>query len=200
MARGIAGRLPGICREMRPVRPLLYVPTMRTRRSTSLLLATSFCATAALLGGCSPAAAPDDPPGTGADSGHGVVKDPGEDGPDAMTGELADTAPPFTLADASDGAPDSTAPSPTADSSTVTPDAEPDSGPPGTVIFTGDFETAVNSDRAAIEALGEALAGSDRPLAIAQSEAPAPRWQLTSRSSLAGRPSRQQRGALAALP
>jgi len=35
------------------------------------------------------------------------------------------------------------------------------------VAFTGDFETAVNSDRAAIEALGEALAGSDRPLAIA---------------------------------
>ncbi len=35
------------------------------------------------------------------------------------------------------------------------------------VAFGGDFETAVNSDRAAIDALGEALAGSDRPLAIA---------------------------------
>ena len=35
------------------------------------------------------------------------------------------------------------------------------------VAFTGDFQTAVNSDLAAIEALGEALAGSDRPLAIA---------------------------------
>jgi nucleoside-diphosphate-sugar epimerase len=35
------------------------------------------------------------------------------------------------------------------------------------VAFTGDFETAVDSDRAAIEALGEALAGTDRPLAIA---------------------------------
>lgn len=35
------------------------------------------------------------------------------------------------------------------------------------VAFGGDFETAVNSDRTAIEALGDALAGSDRPLAIA---------------------------------
>ncbi len=35
------------------------------------------------------------------------------------------------------------------------------------VAFTGDFQTAVDSDLAAIEALGEALAGSDRPLAIA---------------------------------
>jgi len=35
------------------------------------------------------------------------------------------------------------------------------------IAFTGDFQTAVNSDRAAIEALGEALAGSDCPLAIA---------------------------------
>jgi len=35
------------------------------------------------------------------------------------------------------------------------------------VAFTGDFQSAVDSDRAAIEALGEALAGSDRPLAIA---------------------------------
>ena len=35
------------------------------------------------------------------------------------------------------------------------------------VAFSGDFETAVGSDRAAIEALGEALAGTDRPLAIA---------------------------------
>ena len=35
------------------------------------------------------------------------------------------------------------------------------------VAFAGDFQTAVNSDLAAIEALGEALAGSDRPLAIA---------------------------------
>ena len=35
------------------------------------------------------------------------------------------------------------------------------------IAFTGDFETAVGSDRAAIEALGEALAGTDRPLAIA---------------------------------
>jgi nucleoside-diphosphate-sugar epimerase len=33
--------------------------------------------------------------------------------------------------------------------------------------FAGDFETAVASDHAAIEALGDALAGSDRPLAIA---------------------------------
>ena len=35
------------------------------------------------------------------------------------------------------------------------------------VAFAGDFETAVDSDLAAIEALGEALAGTDRPLAIA---------------------------------
>jgi nucleoside-diphosphate-sugar epimerase len=35
------------------------------------------------------------------------------------------------------------------------------------IAFTGDFETAVGSDRAAIEALGEALAGTNRPLAIA---------------------------------
>jgi nucleoside-diphosphate-sugar epimerase len=35
------------------------------------------------------------------------------------------------------------------------------------VAFTGDFATAVDSDRAAIEALGETLAGTDRPLAIA---------------------------------
>ena len=35
------------------------------------------------------------------------------------------------------------------------------------VAFAGDFETAVVSDRAAIEALGDALAGTDRPLAIA---------------------------------
>ncbi len=35
------------------------------------------------------------------------------------------------------------------------------------IAFTGDFETAVESDRAAIDALGEALAGTDRPLAIA---------------------------------
>lgn len=35
------------------------------------------------------------------------------------------------------------------------------------VAFTGDFETAVSSDRAAIETLGEALAGTGRPLAIA---------------------------------
>jgi nucleoside-diphosphate-sugar epimerase len=35
------------------------------------------------------------------------------------------------------------------------------------IAFSGDFDTAVGSDRAAIEALGEALAGTDRPLAIA---------------------------------
>jgi nucleoside-diphosphate-sugar epimerase len=35
------------------------------------------------------------------------------------------------------------------------------------VAFSGDFEAAVASDRAAIEALGDVLAGSDRPLAIA---------------------------------
>jgi nucleoside-diphosphate-sugar epimerase len=35
------------------------------------------------------------------------------------------------------------------------------------IAFTGDFEAAVNSDLAAIEALGEALAETDRPLAIA---------------------------------
>ncbi len=35
------------------------------------------------------------------------------------------------------------------------------------IAFTGDFETAVTSDLAAIDALGEALAGSDRPLAVA---------------------------------
>ncbi len=35
------------------------------------------------------------------------------------------------------------------------------------VAFTGDFETAVGSDLAAIVALGDALAGTDRPLAIA---------------------------------
>ena len=35
------------------------------------------------------------------------------------------------------------------------------------IAFTGDWETAVSSDLAAIEALGEALAGTDRPLTIA---------------------------------
>jgi nucleoside-diphosphate-sugar epimerase len=35
------------------------------------------------------------------------------------------------------------------------------------IAFAGDFETAVNSDLAAIEALGEALSGTNRPLAIA---------------------------------
>jgi nucleoside-diphosphate-sugar epimerase len=35
------------------------------------------------------------------------------------------------------------------------------------VAFNGGFEAAVASDRAAIDALGEALAGTDRPLAIA---------------------------------
>jgi nucleoside-diphosphate-sugar epimerase len=35
------------------------------------------------------------------------------------------------------------------------------------VAFSGDFDTAVKSDLAAIEALGEALAGTGRPLAIA---------------------------------
>jgi nucleoside-diphosphate-sugar epimerase len=35
------------------------------------------------------------------------------------------------------------------------------------LAFTGDMETAVNSDLAAIEALGDALAGTDRPLVIA---------------------------------
>jgi nucleoside-diphosphate-sugar epimerase len=35
------------------------------------------------------------------------------------------------------------------------------------IAFTGDFETAVNSDLGAIQALGEVLAGTDRPLAIA---------------------------------
>ncbi len=35
------------------------------------------------------------------------------------------------------------------------------------IAFTGDFETAVSSDLAAIEALGETLVGTDRPLAIA---------------------------------
>ncbi len=35
------------------------------------------------------------------------------------------------------------------------------------IAFAGDFATAADSDLAAIEALGEALAGTDRPLAIA---------------------------------
>jgi nucleoside-diphosphate-sugar epimerase len=35
------------------------------------------------------------------------------------------------------------------------------------LAFTGDMETAVNSDLAAIEALGDTLAGTDRPLMIA---------------------------------
>ena len=35
------------------------------------------------------------------------------------------------------------------------------------VAFSGDFDTAVASDRAAIEALGEELAGTNRPLAVA---------------------------------
>jgi nucleoside-diphosphate-sugar epimerase len=35
------------------------------------------------------------------------------------------------------------------------------------IAFTGDFDTAVGSDLVAIEALGEALAGTDRPLAVA---------------------------------
>ena len=38
---------------------------------------------------------------------------------------------------------------------------------PPRLAFTGDFETAVDSDLRAIEAFGEALAGTDRPLAIA---------------------------------
>jgi nucleoside-diphosphate-sugar epimerase len=35
------------------------------------------------------------------------------------------------------------------------------------VAFSGDFETAVGSDQAAIETIGEALAGTDKPFAIA---------------------------------
>jgi nucleoside-diphosphate-sugar epimerase len=35
------------------------------------------------------------------------------------------------------------------------------------IAFTGEFQGAVNADRAAIEALGDALAGTDRPLVIA---------------------------------
>lgn len=35
------------------------------------------------------------------------------------------------------------------------------------IAFSGDFETAVASDRAAIDVLGEALAGTDRPLVVA---------------------------------
>jgi nucleoside-diphosphate-sugar epimerase len=35
------------------------------------------------------------------------------------------------------------------------------------VAFSGDFDTAVASDRAAIETIGDALAGTDKPLAIA---------------------------------
>ncbi len=35
------------------------------------------------------------------------------------------------------------------------------------IAFTGDFQTAVDSDRAAIDVLGEALAGTGRPLAVA---------------------------------
>lgn len=35
------------------------------------------------------------------------------------------------------------------------------------VAFTGDFDTAVSSDRQAIDAIGKVLAGTDRPLAIA---------------------------------
>jgi nucleoside-diphosphate-sugar epimerase len=35
------------------------------------------------------------------------------------------------------------------------------------IAFTGDFKTAVESDKAAIETFGEVLAGTDRPLAIA---------------------------------
>lgn len=35
------------------------------------------------------------------------------------------------------------------------------------IAFTGDFDTAVSSDRAAIGALGDALSGSGRPLAVA---------------------------------
>jgi nucleoside-diphosphate-sugar epimerase len=35
------------------------------------------------------------------------------------------------------------------------------------IAFSGDFDTAIASDQAAIETLGEALAGSDKPLAIA---------------------------------
>ena len=35
------------------------------------------------------------------------------------------------------------------------------------IAFTGDFETAVSTDRAVIKVFGEALAGSNRPLAVA---------------------------------
>jgi nucleoside-diphosphate-sugar epimerase len=35
------------------------------------------------------------------------------------------------------------------------------------IAFTGDFQIAVDADRAAIEALGDALSGTDKPLAIA---------------------------------
>ena len=35
------------------------------------------------------------------------------------------------------------------------------------IAFTGNFDTAVSTDRAAIDVLGEALAGSGRPLAVA---------------------------------
>ena len=37
----------------------------------------------------------------------------------------------------------------------------------GDVAFSGDFQGAVDADRRAVEALGEALTGSDRPLVIA---------------------------------
>jgi nucleoside-diphosphate-sugar epimerase len=51
------------------------------------------------------------------------------------------------------------------------------------IAFTGDFEGAVDSDHQAIEAIGEVLAGSDRPLAIASGVAGHPSGEVITEAS-----------------
>ena len=53
------------------------------------------------------------------------------------------------------------------------------------IAFTGDFDTAVNTDRAAIDVLGDALAGSGRPLAVASGVAGLKPGALATESDMA---------------
>ena len=70
------------------------------------------------------------------------------------------------------------------------------------VAFAGDFDTALATNQAAIETFGEALAGSDRPLAVAagipvQSGEPATERDLPEPSPGPGGRFRNERTALA---